>query len=437
MVTGRLRSRIRASPRIAALYRGIRGFVLGPGSTVSVARRQPPIEDTVRQLHHVSPVASMRPEVRLNLIVPAVDGARTFGGIRTALDLFEAIGADGVERRIVSFKPLPADVADVTPGYRPVDAGEDPEIPLQVTSLDPTSGTIAVRHRDIFVATFWTTAELVGRVRRWQAATYGSAPERSGYVIQDFEPGFYPLSAQWLLARATYDDPGGTVAIFNTPDLRDYFHGAGIRFEDEFAFEPRILPALRAAMSRPRVARSRTIVVYGRPGTPRNAFPAIVDGLRAWRATDDRAEAWEVVSIGRLHPDVELGGGSPMRSLGKLDLEAYASLLRSASIGVSLMVSPHPSYPPLEMAHLGMLVLTNRFGAKDLATWHTNIATIGDVSAEAIAAALSALCRRYEDDPAVGEMGQPLRAAFISDEPPFAIAADVVARLLSGLPETG
>ena len=37
------------------------------------------------------------------------------------------------------------------------------------------------------------------------------------------------------------------------------------------------------------------------------------------------------------------------------------------------MISPHPSYPPLDMAHLGMLVATNRFGAKDLSTWHQNI----------------------------------------------------------------
>ena len=72
-----------------------------------------------------------------------------------------------------------------------------------------------------------------------------------------------------------------------------------------------------------------------------------------------------------------------MRSIGKLDLDAYAALLRESAIGISLMVSPHPSYPPLEMAHLGMLVLTNRFAAKDLATWHPNITAVDDISAEA------------------------------------------------------
>ncbi len=45
------------------------------------------------------------------------------------------------------------------------------------------------------MATYWTTAELVGRIRRWQADGIRSVPGRFGYVIQDFEPGFYPFSA--------------------------------------------------------------------------------------------------------------------------------------------------------------------------------------------------------------------------------------------------
>lgn len=50
---------------------------------------------------------------------------------------------------------------------------------------------------------------------------------------------------------------------------------------------------------------------------------------------------------------------------------------------------PHPSYPPLETAHLGLLTLTNGFGGKDLATWHTNISTLDEISADEIASRLS------------------------------------------------
>lgn len=377
-------------------------------------------------------VASPRSGYRLNLVVPTLGAARTFGGIRTAIDVFEAIADETVERRIVSVGRSTSGADAAVPAYTRVTAGEDPTEPLQLAALDRPWAPLAIRQDDVFVATYWTTAELVGRIRRWQAETHDHAPDHSAYVIQDFEPAFFPWSAQWMLARATYDAPAETVAIFNTSLLQDHFHASGIGFEHEFAFEPRLLPALRRAIASPAILRSRTIVVYGRPGIPRNAFPAIVDGLRAWRANDPNAAEWTVISVGEAHPEVDLGGGVALRSIGKLDLDAYATVLRGSAIGVSLMISPHPSYPPLEMAHLGMLVLTNGFGAKDLSTWHTNIRSVADVSAETIAAELSALCRRFEADPEIGLRGRSARPDFTSDAPQFPFATEVAELLRRG-----
>jgi hypothetical protein len=119
-----------------------------------------------------------------------------------------------------------------------------------------------------------------------------------------------------------------------------------------------------------------------------------------------------------------------MRALGKLDLASYGEILRSSAIGVSLMVSPHPSYPPLEMAELGMLVLTNRFGAKDLSTWHTNITSLESVSVDGFAADLSELCRRFEANPDVGGEGRLLRADYLDEGPQFPFAGDVAGRLI-------
>jgi hypothetical protein len=382
-------------------------------------------------LHKVAPVRSPRTGYRLNLLLPTVEGARTFGGIRTALDVFDAVGGGVAERRIVALAGADDHAGAALGAYANVAPGDDPAAPLQLVTLEQPGAPLAVRADDVFVATFWTTAELVARLRRWQAATYGRAPDRFAYLIQDFEPGFYPSSALSELARATYRDPAGTVGVFNTALLRDYFHDSGIRFEREFAFEPRILPELRAAMAEPQGPRSKTIVVYGRPGTPRNALPAIVDGLRAWQASDPGAGSWSVLSVGQSHPDIDLGGGTALHSIGKLDLAAYAALLRMSAIGISLMISPHPSYPPLEMAHLGMLVLTNRFARKDLSTWHLNIDSTDDLSAEAMAAHLTELCRRFEADPGIGSIGRPLRPDFTATGPQFPFAAELAAELAS------
>ncbi len=369
---------------------------------------------------------------RINLIVPSIGARATFGGIQTAIDAFSAIAGASARARIISAEPIDPDVLGSFSGYRSVVAGDDSDAPREIVSIAGPDVTIPVGPDDVFIATFWTTAALAFEFRAWQALEYGNAPRRCAYLIQDYEPAFYPASAQSVLARATYDSPESTIAIFNTATLRDHFHDLGIRFTSEYTFEPRLSQALRSMSVRPPVVRARRIVAYGRPGKPRNAFPLLVDALRVWRATYQGAEQWSVVSAGEAHRAVDLGDGLVMHSVGKLDIQAYGDLLKESAIGVSLMVSPHPSYPPLEMAQLGMLVLTNRFGDKDLATWHTNITSIGSLSAVGVAADLGALCRRFELNPTVGDLGQLMRPNYLDDGPQFPFAADVATMLRGG-----
>jgi hypothetical protein len=404
-----------------------------PGSAAGPAAAAP--TDGVRELIRIQPVRSDREGYRLNLVIPTADPGMAFAGVRTALEVFNAIAADAARVRIVSLAPIEPSVAAAYPGSRILGPSEDSDDAVQLVGLarDPDA-SLAVRRDDVFVATFWTTADLVIRLRAWQAETWGRAPARFAYLVQDYEPGFYPWSGQSLLARATYDAPAETVAIFNTSLLQAYVHGVGVRFADEFVFEPRLATPLRAASVAPATGpRDPRIVVYGRPGTPRNAFPLIVDGLRAWRRLHEGAERWSLVSAGQEHPDVDLGAGSVLRSIGKLGMDDYAALLRRSAVGVSLMVSPHPSHPPLEMAHLGMLVVTNRFDAKDLSAWHENIASMEPATPGGLAATLSAACARFEADPDVGDRGRALRPEYLSDDPPFPFAAEVAARLRTGV----
>lgn len=144
------------------------------------------------------------------------------------------------------------------------------------------------------------------------------------------------------------------------------------------------------------------------------------------------AGSWSIVSVGQAHPPIELGRGVTLTSRGKLSLEAYGLLLAESAIGISLMISPHPSYPPLEMAQLGLLVLTNRFDGKDLATWHTNIESLEEDSADGLARQLAVLCRAIEADPARGANGRSSRPAYLSDEPQFGFAEEVAAILRQG-----
>jgi beta-1,2-rhamnosyltransferase WsaF-like protein len=431
---------LRSFGRFRALTRGIRGFILGVPVAPPPRSRQPAApppakpDYTIHELIRIQPSPSAMASPRLNLLIPTLSAAATYGGVRTAIDLFDALTGPEVAVRIISLAPLDSNVTDALPGSVVVRPGEDSTERRQVVTIAPDrdGASIPVGPHDMFVATFWPTADFVLRVRRWQEATYGSPAPRFVYLIQDFEPGFYPWSAPHLLARATYDEPGATIAVFNSSLLRDYFHASHIRFADEHVFEPKLAAALRVIRDRPPLPRDQRIVVYGRPRTPRNGFSLIVEGLRSWHGQHPGAAEWSVVSAGQEHEPIDLGGGGRLRSIGKLDITLYGDLLKRSAVGLSLMISPHPSYPPLEMAHLGMLVLTNGFGGKDLATWHGNVVSLDGLTADGIGEALAGLCRRFELDPLVGELGVALRPDFLRLAPEFPFVAEVLAALQLG-----
>lgn len=162
------------------------------------------------------------------------------------------------------------------------------------------------------------------------------------YLIQDYEPGFYAWSSQSALAMSTYRKDRD-IAIFNTSLLRDYFARQGFDYQRAVTFEPVLHDGLKAALERVRstqqTPRQRVILTYARPGTPRNAFELLCEGLRKWGWADSRCADWRVLAVGELDSDVDLGP-FVLQALGKLSIDQYAELLSTSSLGISLMVSP-------------------------------------------------------------------------------------------------
>lgn len=241
--------------------------------------------------------------------------------------------------------------------------------------------------RDVFLATAWWTANVADRL----TAGHGYDSRRFLYLIQDFEPNFYPWGQEFSDALASYSldfDP-----IFNTTLLRDHFAAQGFAFAtpDTPAFHPAIDIGHYADAPRPERApgRPRRLALYGRPEVARNMFPTAVEALARFVADEGLGpEDIELVSIGLRHGAVSLPGGLTLASLGKLPWADYPDYLRRVDLGLSLMYSPHPSHPPLEMAAAGVRVVTNRFGPKDLSRLSPAIAS-AEATAPALAAALS------------------------------------------------
>ena len=342
---------------------------------------------------------STRGAKRLNLVLPSINRQHYFGGIHTAVLAYRELSRHFEESRILLVDSAPDEEAlSRFVDHELVPANEDSAAPRQIVPFnDRYNKTLPVAGGDYWLATAWWTAYAAQRLARWQAEH--GAPERPiAYLIQDYEPGFYPWSSQYALALSTYR-PSTDIGIFNTRLLADFFEIQGMSYTNSYVFEPELNDGLRAALqearSRTAKPRRRQVVVYARPGTPRNAFELICEGLRLWGWRDTRAQSWSFVAPGELNGDIDLGSVK-LKAVGKLGITQYSELLTSAAVGVSLMVSPHPSYPPLEMAAFGMSVLTNRYANKDLAESVDNVFTIEEMTPEAICAGLTKLIDGFE-----------------------------------------
>jgi hypothetical protein len=284
---------------------------------------------------------------------------------------------------------------------------------------------LAIRASDTFFTFNWWTTLNVRRLLSKQHHIFGGLPKRFLYFIQEYEPQFYPFSSTHMWARSAFDSEWPCWGVFNSGELYDYFQAQGHRVERAFVFEPNLSSSLRPFLAGAAPIKTRRVLVYGRPSVPRNCYPAVVDGLRLWAKRYPQFRDWEVVSVGIAHKPQSFGEGRTMRSLGKLSLQEYGQMLRTAGVGLSLMASPHPSYPPLEMAHFGVRTVTNTYGSKDLAASHPNIISIADVAAVTIADALAEACRMFESLPAAGWLAQTRRPSFL-DTGPFGFLDQVV-----------
>jgi hypothetical protein len=118
--------------------------------------------------------------------------------------------------------------------------------------------------------------------------------------------------------------------------------------------------------------------------------------VRHWTLIDPGAADWSIVSIGAAHPDIDLHNGLKLVSRGKLSLDEYARTLAESALGVSLMFSPHPSYPPLEMAEFGVQTITNTFANKDLGQLSGNLHSLRTVTPETLGEQIRRLAEPFQ-----------------------------------------
>lgn len=316
------------------------------------------------------------------VLVPTLNPTEIYAGVATAVDIGAGLAARGHLVRFVS-TDLPVNAPDATRQFilgRMPPPGAPPRIEVLCGARSPD---LAFHPDDTFLASAWWSAHII---RALQPA--GFRRRRFLYLIQDYEPNFYAWGPEFADAQESYGLD--FTPIFNTTILRDHFAalGHGFAAPGALCFQPAIDIARYAAGKRPPAPDRRRIAVYGRPAIPRNMFPTAVEALALFLAQQRLApDQVELLSVGMRHPHVTLPGGHRLTCLGKLPLSAYPDWLLGVDAGLSLMLSPHPSHPPLEMAAAGVRVVTNRFGPKDLSRLTPAILSV-DPTPQAVAAGL-------------------------------------------------
>lgn len=381
------------------------------------------------EIAEINPLRIRRSELdglRFNLLIPAVSERHIFGGIATGLQFFRGFEGLTSDLRIIAtdegkLREARLDAARFA-GWEFVDAADDDRPGRLMVATGRRKAPLAVRANDVFISTAWWSAHLARELLADQAALHGMTTRRFIYLIQDYEPLFHPWAARYALAKQTYVDRNGYVPVFNTALLRDYLVMQGLAERDDLFFHPIMNDSLQAAAARlgPQ-PREKRILVYGRPSVDRNAYPLLVRGLRRLVERHD-TRGWQFVSAGEPHAPAQLGPGVSLEPLGKLALEDYARELLRCHAGVSLMISPHPSYPPLEMAALGMHVITNGYANKDLSSWAPAMRSINVADPDALADAVHHAMQRFGEAPAAGPY-DPAFASYLEANDDFSALA--------------
>ncbi|MDF1726886.1 MAG: hypothetical protein P1U53_03955 [Sulfitobacter sp.] len=375
---------------------------------------------------------------RLNILTTTLSEGAAFGGLATLIDLplqvfAKALAPAGWQVRFINLDTAPAAGDDIGAKYAQRH-GIAPDL-VSACHGCAAGAPVPVGPGDIFLGSLWHSLPATLPLLRFQQETFGGAPLPYVSLLQDYEAGFHPWSSAFMLARAAYDADWSKALIFNSRELADYYAAQGHESSPSVVFEPVLNHALLKALKAPeRPAKERRILFYGRPEQRRNCFYIGRRALEIWAESYSQADRWQVRSIGAAHDPFALANGAECRVLGKLTLEGYADELHRTAVGLSLMASPHPSYPPLEMAHFGALTVTNSFDCKDLGQWHENVTSLDVLDPERVAKALSDACARFDADPEAGLRGQTRKPHYLAghDDAVLRDIGEMIRGLISG-----
>jgi hypothetical protein len=330
---------------------------------------------------------SPHPEPRVNLVTDSINSAWLFGGVGTAM----VLGTLLAERRKASLRVVTRNEPPEPGNFQRVLAANNipchPKVDFAFLQVGNSRHALDIGDQDVFLTTsWWTTRSVLDSV----------GEKRVIYLLQEDERMFYPLGDEHLRASELLRHPNLRIVV-NSKILFDHLVAdgheniarLGLWFEPSFPAKA-FYPEWGARRDK------QNFLFYARPHNQRNLFYRGIEAIDAAvaRGILDLTQ-WELFFVGKDLPDLRINGSYKPRLIQTLPWGEYAALVRSMDLGLCLMYTPHPSYPPLDLAASGAVAVTNRFGPKlDLDRYSPNI-----------------LCRDLEIESLVQGIGDGVRLA--------------------------
>ena len=336
--------------------------VLDAGTAGSPASIPTLTEALQRQYAYLEPLRTYPASAfgrRLSVVTDGIDPDSLYGGVGTAIILGILLAQHlGAGLRLITRRQEaePSRLASVL-------AANGLRWENEIEFLHAPSGIgddVPVGDADLFLTTSWWTTKTTRRA---------VDPRRILYLLQEDERSFYPHGDERLRCAEILSDTELHFVVnsrilyqhlIEGPEPLVSIRERGIWFEPAFPetlfYDDREQRAQR---------RTKNFFFYARPENLRNLYWR---GLEAVGAAIEEAilppNDWRFVFGGRKIERIVLPCGVSPEIRENLPWAEYAAMIRQIDLGLSLMDSPHPSYPPLDLAASGAVVVTNRSGLK-------------------------------------------------------------------------
>jgi glycosyltransferase involved in cell wall biosynthesis len=261
---------------------------------------------------------------------------------------------------------------------------------------------------DVLVATFWRTARNV--------LTYPYTTGRA-YLVQDFEPYFYPMGDDYLAAESTYKF--GLNIVTSGPWCAAKLKADYCVDADSFTF-----PVDHSAYYDMRAQRNpKQIAFFARPEMPRRCFAL---GCAALELVATVRPDIEVTLFGSSHP-ISTALRFRHRNLGVLSIPALSKLYNTSSVGIAFSTT-NPSLVPYEMMACGLPVIDLDLPGADASYGGRNAAALARATPQDIADTILKLLASPDEQAARSEEGTKLARAMMTEEQVARVVEQVCAR---------